>query len=82
MTDYPVEPNVPLPRDRRGTTTRYPWKSLDVGDSFFVPCPEGRTLKAHRNNLVRLAWHYGRTHGGEKFSTRVQDGGVRVWRIE
>lgn len=69
-----IEKGVPLVRHG---ATKYPWRSMEVGDSFFVP-----TKRAKFAGQVGVA----QRTTGFKFSTRCEtkDGveGCRVWRIE
>jgi len=65
---------IPMPSNpgRTGRPAIYPWDGMDVGDSFFVA---GKTSQ----NLVAPAAFQAKSRGW-KFTTRTQDGGVRVWR--
>lgn len=64
-----VEKNVPLP-------SKWPFKDMQVGDSFAVPEGVGRTT------VSIAAMRYGRKHGG-KFTVRmVADRSLRCWRVE
>jgi hypothetical protein len=68
-----VEKNIPIPpRGPRGCY-KYPFDAMDVGDSFFVKGGVYKTLSAS----VRSAAH----RMGRKFTCRVYDDGIRVWRI-
>lgn len=66
-----VDKNVPPPRQRG----KYPWRQMEVGDSFLVP--EGM------ENSVRYAASYFRKRNPDyKFMVRKQeDGTYRCWRI-
>lgn len=67
---FEIEKGVAIPRGRG----MYPFRNMEVGDSFFVP---GATAK----NLSTCACQFSARHGhGWKFSVRTVDGGVRVWR--
>ena len=67
-----VEKNIPLPRTE--TAGKYPWHSMEVGESFFVT----GDVKRVRNVLCSS---FGRFKP-KKFSLRKVEGGVRCWRIE
>lgn len=71
---YPIEKNVPIPqKNRHGRPSKYPWRDMEVGDSFVMQ------LKV--NSAVNMCRH-ARATTGYKFSCRTQpDGTVRVWRI-
>ena len=72
MTDIlGIEKDVPLTIKIRRYT--YPYKDMDVGDSFFVADGKLPTINnANYRASKVLGW---------KFSARKQDGGIRVWRI-
>lgn len=65
-----IDKGIPGPS---GKNKKYPWDSMEVGDSFFV---EGATVSKMAGNIThqkrRLGW---------RFSQRRQNGGVRVWRL-
>lgn len=71
-----IEHGIPIPDPQQGRMLKYPWESLGVGDSFFVPDVKVSKFATH-------AWYYGKRHN-KKFATRsvIVDGkkGVRVWR--
>lgn len=83
MSDFTLEKNVPIPAAlRAGRKSKYPWASMEVGDSFFVPGGKESTMSSAR--LVAQ-----RRHEGCKFEVREvqeldEDGGavtgLRVWR--
>lgn len=66
-----IEKGVPVPVIAE--PVRYPFESMQVGDSFFV---EGGVL-------TRLCNAHGRAgrRMGRKFTARKVEGGVRVWRV-
>ena len=64
-----IDKNIPLPETRN----RYPFDKLEVGNSFFV---EGKT------NINGSRYHYVRKNHGKKFTTKRENGGLRVWRIK
>jgi hypothetical protein len=69
MISMELTKDVPVPPDKR----RYPYRVMDVGDSFFVA--EGR-LQVVCNNNYRVGKKLGR-----KFVARREESGVRVWRV-
>ncbi len=75
---FEVEKGVPMPKPvRAGRQTKYPWKELAVGDSFFVPADAVKPQSAR--GAVRTA---NRIYADRRFATRTVEGGIRVWRIE
>lgn len=68
-----IEKNIPF----KGTASysKYPFKEMEVGDSFFVECD---------NTVIARTIYVYRKDGNEakKFSTKKEKTGRRVWRIE
>src|SRR5574342_420372 len=79
--DVDVTSSVPLPAPYKREAS-LPFDKMKVGDSFFVPAPVGKA-KVMANRL-RNAAGYHRRHRQPGFfiTSRVENGGVRVWRIE
>jgi len=69
---FDIETNIPIPAKRREWSVKYPWHVLDVGQSFFVPDGNFKSM------LSLASRAKGRT--GKKYLVREVDGGVRVWR--
>ena len=71
-----IEIGVPTPNNVR-QYRKYPWKEMQIGQSFFVPGDIAKT----KNTLASSATRYKPT----KFVLRAaeKDGltGIRVWRI-
>ena len=79
MSAIAIDKGVPLPalKGGKGPVPLYPWREMDVGDSFFVP--EAKTPRI-TGNAAGVA-----KRTGFKFSVRAvtENGvkGVRVWRV-
>ena len=71
MINIAIDKNIELPKER--VRHEYPYRDMDVGDSFYVD--DGK-INVMCNNNYRM----GKVLGC-KFIARVEDGGVRVWRI-
>jgi hypothetical protein len=67
MDGFRIEKNIPVPPARGNPI--YPWKHMDIGDSFLVE-------KANATNL-----HYAAKRSGIKIRIRKTDFGIRVWRV-
>ena len=61
----------------------YPWKTMEVGDSFLYPRRPDKDMASLRRDVASHASRTGRKIG-RKFSLRNLEGedGVRVWRVE
>jgi hypothetical protein len=75
MSQINVEKGFPIPEVRKDSMRKYPWKEMEIGDSFFL---EGIT----RNRAGSICNGGMRNNSGKKFSYRSIDGGVRIWRVE
>ena len=74
-----IEKGIPVPGPE-GRPKTYPWADMEVGDSFFVECPqvEARRLRA---TLYSCKRNYERRTPPKKFTCRQCRKGIRVWRI-
>jgi hypothetical protein len=78
MRLLPIEHGIPLP-SRGDIKRRYPFRKMNVRDSFLVPC-EPYELKARWNSLSSsIRWASYKT--GFKFEVRQVENGLRVWRV-
>jgi len=68
-----VEKNIPIPSPAKKEPTKYPWKTMEVGDSFFVK----GDAKSVRSQASYATKRYCR-----KFVTRQEKDGIRFWRTE
>lgn len=69
---FHVDKGLPIPH--AATRQRYPWKEMDIGDSFFVADGNQKSIAcAAYQATARLGW---------RFITRTVDGGIRVWRTQ
>jgi hypothetical protein len=72
-----IDKGIPLPSrgesNRRGAGSKYPWRSMEVGDSFLIPSDDPKKLQR------RMYQNY-RRYKPMKFETRMVEGGVRIWR--
>ena len=69
-----IDKNIPVPLySGRGGPAKYPWRQMDVGDSFFVANIKANTVSAAARLVGKRM--------GASFTVRKVDGGVRAWRI-
>lgn len=66
----PAGPSGPM----GGRPMEYPWPQMQPGDSVFFP---GKVVTPS-GSLGR--WR--RKHPEQRFTTRREDGGLRIWRVE
>ena len=69
---------IPIP-----SRSKYPWKTIEVAQSFFVPVPDGRDLdgfmKQMRIQAVRAGGKYNRRFTTRSVHEHGKDG-IRIWR--
>lgn len=91
MSAIEIEKGIPVPPARPagkgGRESKYPFESMDVGDSFLVPANiapadgDFSALRRLRLNLMTRCTKAGK-RWGRRYTTRMVPEGVRVWRIE
>jgi hypothetical protein len=74
MKAVKIEKGIPIPKQRRGRRSTFPFDEMQPGDSFFVPVKDAKD-KARVMSKVGM---YGRKTGA-KLSTRTVTGGLRIW---
>ena len=82
--NYTVEKDIPIPRRKQGgkailTYPVYPFNSMELGDSFFVP-------NYSRDKMQRLTIagrsYFKKMNKKLTVTTRKQDEGFRVWVVK
>lgn len=79
---YPISSGIPIPPPTAspvfGRLPKYPWESMEAGDSFFIP---GKKMFTAHQSYMKSA-----KGAGKQFVVRrVKEGGafgVRVWRMK
>jgi hypothetical protein len=72
MNDVLIEKNVVIPPAR--VKRNYPYREMEIGDSFFVEDDKLSGVCNTNNRMQRLL--------GWRFTARTEGKGVRVWRTE
>ena len=70
---------IPPPNTTNGSRRIYPFREMEIGDSFLVPVDGDKKLQQAR--IGSAASYYGKRNN-KRFVTRTVDGGARVWRVE
>lgn len=79
MDEFKIESGIPLPDQwGRGRPCKYPFPDMEVGDSFFCEWSHSKTVQF---NVYTAAQEYARRHRPMKFSGRIVEGGIRIWRV-
>lgn len=78
---FEVENDIPVtPLDPTKKRILYPFKDLDIGQSFFVPF-DGHHEDEVRNRVGSAAYKAGKRLG-RKFTVRLAGDGFRCWRLD
>jgi hypothetical protein len=71
-----IDKGIPMERHGGRSSGKFPWRQMDVGDSFLVP------TEADAQRAQRAAMGFGLYHGtGFRAAYRRVLGGARVWRV-
>lgn len=73
MDEVKVEKGIPLPPIERGRPVKWPFATMEIGESFF--------MKGCTKSSVATACNQKGRKFGRKFAMRAGDGGYRVWRV-
>ena len=78
---YEIIKNEPLPGNGRAWKPRYPFAEMVIGDSFCIPPRADKTHTQLQNYVTSSVNYYRKRYApGTRFTTRVRDGAVWVWR--
>jgi hypothetical protein len=72
---FKIEKGIPIPEKQANGMKRYPFDGLGIGDSFFVPLPDGKSP----SGLFSAISQAKKRLKISLFSAKVK-GGRRVWR--
>lgn len=74
---FDLDTNVPMPKlgKPRRANVKWPFDTMEVGDSFFVKSD------FFGNTTAKVAANRKNKEGGKRFTTRKVEGGWRCWRI-
>ena len=76
MIEIKIDSDIPIDANyTNGRPEKYPWRKMDIGDSFFV---SSDMMSPKR--VSTYAWEAG-LRTGRKFACRRQEDGIRIWRI-
>lgn len=79
MNGIQIEKGVAMPtrNETVGRAPKYPWSSMQVGDSFLIPKGTKRT------SVDSSGRSWSKRNGGTVvFASRKTDEGYRIWRVK
>lgn len=68
----PIDKGIPFP-EKADRVSRYPFREMEVGESFFVAGGNVKSLAAQCSRWGKIQ--------GKTYGARRVDAGVRVWRL-
>jgi hypothetical protein len=82
-----IDKNIPLPqRNLKGgkgsNKAKYPFKNMQVGDSFLLKTLDTKAERHYQRVLMIGAFKDRLDMKGKKIATRSVPGGIRCWRTE
>lgn len=78
-----IDKDIPAPEKRPYTHNDYPFEKMNVGDSFQLEGEDFKSTLYLRNKITQAAKKYALVNKNEaKFTTKITDNSVRVWRIK
>lgn len=78
-----IEKNIPIPKGIGRRVKDYPFADMVKGDSFLIKVQQRTKRKFKARNLTQSAVNFCRINNKNwKFSYRITDDGVRIWRIK
>jgi len=81
-TQFKIEKGIKMPASRANgkKPAKYPFSSMEVGDSFAVPTPNEMTAVEKRKQYNAILGSGQRK--GKRFAGRMLENHIRVWRTE
>ena len=71
---FEIEKGIPIGIKSAGVrTSKYPWATMEIGDSFLVPDLGVDSMSAAASQAGKRL--------GRKFTCRTMNHGVRIWRV-
>ena len=81
---YAIDKNLPMPKKifLESESAKYPFASMEVGDSFFVPHKPDIDARKALTHMTSAQYSWRKTRGSNfKFRCRTVEGGLRCWRV-
>lgn len=77
-----LEQGVALPKPARNPHIKYPFKVMEVDESFFVAFEEGEDKALAQKRIYAAVSWANKNYPPKIYVTRTVEGGLRVWRTE
>jgi hypothetical protein len=73
--DIKIEKGIPCPPRSKYNSSKYPWRTMEVGDSFLFP------KDLNRQTCYQSGVYHNNRHGDKRFVVRSTPEGYRCWRV-
>lgn len=80
-----IEKGIPIPenKERKEHTMRFPFKYMEIGDSFEVDVTNYKDLRSLRSSLKAAENRYiDKFKLTYEFETHNTEKGIRIWRVK
>jgi hypothetical protein len=85
VNDFVIERGIPTPKSRAPHKTKYPFHSMEVGESFIVPPTKSDNCRSASNQFVRRKQPTWKFSVAQSIGERAKPPYVNVyrcWRVE
>ena len=79
MEEVKIDKDIPVPYKQR--VNKYPFKDMEVGDSFFIAVDIEESPRKKQQQFSGLCVYYSKRFN-KKFLSRTTKGGIRIWRVK
>lgn len=73
---FKIEKHIPVPPKHNKGSSIYPFAQMQKGDSFLIPAKAKEEQVSKRKAVSASAYKH-----KMKITTRIVEGGVRVWKV-
>ena len=73
---FTIEKGVPLPEHKKRYEKKYPFETMEIGDSFVVPIAPDKSPSGLFSSISQA-----KKRLNINLTTARVDGGIRVWRV-
>jgi len=78
---FNIEKGIEITTKRSNRSTIYPWADCNPGDSFLIPCEEGKEGTRMSGVVSSAKKFYAKQGLPFKAVSRKAEGGIRVWIV-
>jgi hypothetical protein len=79
---YEIEKGIEMPRGGKGRKPIYPFRKMNVGESFFVQVASDNSYEKMAKMRSIMGSCRKTRLAPKEFTTKIETGGIRVWRVK